>query len=157
MRSDKLRLSDIKPEDREKWEKIRLTGLIQYRNRKGNPISLRSWANGYEDRRHQVLARDVIGDVWVSTIWTGHCENGDTLGLFETKVFYTKRERGGWLRRSVPRQAYHELHRRHRTELAAYRWHYFVRRLLRVIKRYDGGPPKLAINGGPSSVCRTRT
>lgn len=154
-RQPKLRLADIEPEALDLWESIRSSdGVVRHRNRKGHPISLRSWANLYGDPRYTVLGRDIVGAVWVSTVWLPDCAGGERPYLFQTMVFWEERE---WLGRTSLREAYPGLTRNHRTEAEAFRYHYAARRVLRAIKRHEGGPPKLAINGGPSSVPRIRT
>lgn len=157
-RPPKLRLADIDPADLKLWESIRSpTGVVMRRNRKGHPISLRSWANLYGDPRYAVLGRDNVGAVWVSTVWLPDCAGGERPYLFQTMVFWNERVNNRWLRGDSLREAYPGLTRNHRTEAEAFRYHYAARRVLRAIKRHEGGPPKLAINGGPSSVPRIRT
>jgi hypothetical protein len=40
-------------------------------DRQGEPISMRRWAELFEDRGYQVVARTEVGGYFVSTIWLG--------------------------------------------------------------------------------------
>lgn len=53
-----------------------------FADRAGTQIGFERWCDLREDRSYYHLTRTLVGDLWVSTVWTGVA-----IGLFETLVF----------------------------------------------------------------------
>jgi hypothetical protein len=70
----------------------------RYFDRSGNPISLRKWADLWEDVAYRQVADTYVGRTRVSTIWLGldHGFYGDARLIFETMVFGRYGELGQW-------------------------------------------------------------
>ena len=63
--------------------------MINYYNHDGEPITLEEWARLIEIPEYRIVASDVVGPLWVSTIWLGLDHNwfgGDPF-IFETILF----------------------------------------------------------------------
>ena len=92
-----------------------------YYDKSGAPIDMLTWASLFEDHANRQIARTVIGDVCVSTVWLGmnHSFGSGPPLIFETMVF------GGALDEECER--YH-------TEAEALHGHE------EMVKRAGGGP-----------------
>lgn len=64
-------------------------GFIRYYDRAGNRIGMEEYSNLHTDTTYKRVAQDVIGQLWVSTVWLG-LDHGMPWGqreIFETMVF----------------------------------------------------------------------
>lgn len=64
-----------------------------YRNRKGEKISLKEWADLYDDKNYRELAFDIIDDDEgireIYTYWTGTSVSAnEAINIFESRVSY---------------------------------------------------------------------
>jgi hypothetical protein len=64
-----------------------------YFDKDGEPLTLWQWVRKFEDPDYRNVARDIVGDYLVSTVWLGvnYSHTGGKL-TFETMVFDTSRQ-----------------------------------------------------------------
>lgn len=63
--------------------------MMEY-DREGRPIDMWTWARLHADHEYRRVAEDLVGDIWVSTVWLGLDHNwmpGGRPIIFETMVF----------------------------------------------------------------------
>jgi hypothetical protein len=119
---DAYRWTPLLGPDQEEWtESFSVEGYLdridgQHFDRQGQPISLRQWAQLFEDESYKRVAEDHLDDgrVWVSTVWLGFNHNwgsGPPL-IFETMVFVRHSEeqmarRRQWWIENMEREPHH--------------------------------------------------
>ncbi len=63
--------------------------MTHFYDRQGRPFSFDDWSALFADQAYKLVALDTVGDVSISTIWSGYDQTGmsdDCVNIFETLV-----------------------------------------------------------------------
>ena len=73
-------------------------GPVTYYDRDGQPIDMERWVRLMEDPGYKVIAKTVVGDAEVSTVWLGldHSFGGSVPIIFETMIFGGALDENQW-------------------------------------------------------------
>ena len=83
--------------------------MADYYNIDGEPIDMMEWARLFEIPEYRIVASDMVGHVWISTVWLGLDHNwlGSEPWIFETIAFVVPQGDDRWKATEIRRYATH--------------------------------------------------